>query len=92
MVSQSWDGERVYFTSSLLANWDKQESTGADLQYFKLYQWDGESLTPEFHIDFLKAGLGAPHQMRFGAYSLYGLNREDFDDQRRLALSPVQAR
>ena len=26
MVSQSWDGERVYFTSSLLANWDKLES------------------------------------------------------------------
>ncbi len=72
MVSQSWDGERVYFTSSLLANWDKQETTGADLQYFKLYNWDGESLTPEFHIDFIAAGLGAPHQMRFGAYALYG--------------------
>ncbi|MGE0623637.1 MAG: selenium-binding protein SBP56-related protein [Pseudomonadales bacterium] len=73
MVSQSWDGERVYFTSSLLANWDKQESTGGDLQYFKLYHWDGESLTPEFSIDFVAAGLGAPHQMRFGAYALYGL-------------------
>jgi len=72
MVSQSWDGERVYFTSSLLANWDKQESTGGDLQYFKLYHWDGESLTPEFSIDFVAAGLGAPHQMRFGAYALYG--------------------
>jgi len=72
MVSQSWDGERVYFTSSLLANWDKQESTGGDLQYFKLYHWDGERLTPEFSIDFVKAGLGAPHQMRFGAYALYG--------------------
>jgi len=73
MVSQSWDGERVYFTSSLLANWDKQESTGGDLQYFKAYGWDGERLTPAFQIDFLKAGLGAPHQMRFGAYALYGL-------------------
>jgi selenium-binding protein 1 len=73
MVSQSWDGERVYFTSSLLANWDKQESTGGDLQYFKAYDWDGERLTPAFQIDFLKAGLGAPHQMRFGAYALYGL-------------------
>jgi selenium-binding protein 1 len=72
MVSQSWDGERVYFTSSLLANWDKQESTGGDLQYFKLYDWDGERLTPKFHIDFIAAGLGAPHQMRFGAYGLYG--------------------
>jgi selenium-binding protein 1 len=72
MVSQSWDGERVYFTSSLLANWDKQESTGGDLQYFKLYRWDGEQLTPEIKIDFIAAGLGAPHQMRFGAYALYG--------------------
>jgi len=73
MVSQSWDGDRVYFTSSLLANWDKTESTGADLQYFKLYSWDGKDLTPGFHIDFLAEGLGAPHQMRFGAYALYGL-------------------
>ena len=24
MVSQSWDGKRFYFTSSLLANWDKK--------------------------------------------------------------------
>jgi len=75
MVSQSWDGQRVYFTSSLLANWDKQETTGGDLQYFKLYSWDGESLKPDFHIDFIEAGLGAPHQMRFGAYALYGKKR-----------------
>jgi selenium-binding protein 1 len=72
MVSQSWDGERVYFTSSLLANWDKQESTGGDLQYFKLYDWDGEKLKQRFEIDFHAEGLGSPHQMRFGAYALYG--------------------
>jgi len=82
MVSQSWDGERVYFTSSLLANWDKQESTGGDLQYFKLYRWDGESLTPEFSIDFVAAGLGAPHQMRFGAYALYGQRPAALSDSR----------
>jgi hypothetical protein len=29
MVSESWDGKRVYFTSSLLANWDKTTSTAA---------------------------------------------------------------
>jgi selenium-binding protein 1 len=75
MVSQSWDGERVYFTSSLLSNWDKQESTGHDLQYFKLYAFDGKKLTPKFHIDFVAEKLGAPHQMRFGAYSLYGKKR-----------------
>ena len=71
MASQSWDGERVYFTSSLLANWDKTEGEN-DLQYFKLYGWDGEKLTHRFTIDFLEAKLGAPHQMRFGAYALYG--------------------
>jgi selenium-binding protein 1 len=72
MVSQSWDGKRLYYTSSLLANWDKKEPRGGDLQYFKLYTWDGKALTPSFSIDFIEAGLGAPHQMRFGAYSLYG--------------------
>jgi len=75
MVSQSWDGERVYFTSSLLANWDKTEAAaGNDLQYFKLFGWDGEKLTPRFNLDFIELGLGAPHQMRFGAYALYGMN------------------
>jgi methanethiol oxidase len=69
MVSQSWDGRRVYFTSSLLANWDKK---GADNeQYLKAYTWDGKSLTPTFEIDFSAEKLGRPHQMRFGARSLY---------------------
>ena len=72
MVSQSWDGKRVYFTSSLLANWDKKEPGGADLQFFKLFSWDGSTLKPAFSIDFIKEGYGAPHQMRFGAYALYG--------------------
>lgn len=77
MVSQSWDGKRVYYTSSLLANWDKTESTGGDLQYFKLYEWDGDKLALKFHIDFLAEGLGGPHQMRFGSYALYGKRRPD---------------
>ena len=72
MVSESWDGKRLYFTSSLLANWDKTAPTGPDLQFFKLYHWDGKTLTPAFSIDFLAAKLGTPHQMRFGAYALYG--------------------
>ena len=74
MVSQSWDGERVYYTSSLLANWDKVEAPdGEDLQYFKAYSWNGEKLTHQFTVDFLAENLGMPHQMRFGAYSLYGM-------------------
>ena len=36
MVSQSWDGQRVYYTSSLLANWDKTAPAGPDLQYLKV--------------------------------------------------------
>jgi len=73
MPSQSWDGKRMYFTSSVLANWDKAEAPrGEDLQYFKAYAWDGSKLELQFAIDFLAEKLGRPHQMRFGAYSLYG--------------------
>ncbi len=73
MVSQSWDGSRVYYTSSLLSKWDKQEPAGPDLQYFKAYEFDGQKLTPTFALDFIAEGLGAPHQMRFGAYALHGV-------------------
>jgi len=86
MASQSWDGKRVYFTSSLLANWDKVEAPeGEDLQYFKAYSWDGESLKHLFTIDFLAENLGGPHQMRFGAYSLYGMSHPG------LAINPAKA-
>ena len=76
MVSQSWDGDRVYFSSSLLNNWDK---TGdADEQYVKLYHWDGEKLAHQWTVDFYAEQLGRSHQMRFGAYALYG-KRPDAD-------------
>ena len=69
MVSQTWDGERVYFTSSLLANWDK---TGKDNeQFLKAYRWDGKALTPLFAVDFVKEGLGRPHHMHFGQTQFY---------------------
>ncbi len=74
MVSQSWDGRRMYFTSSLLSNWDK---TGEDdEQFLKGYAWDGKELKERFAIDFYKEKLGRPHQMRFGAYSLYELTKK----------------
>jgi len=82
MASQSWDGKRVYFTSSLLANWDKTDPKAGDLQYFKAYTWDGKKLKPEFAIDFLQAKLGAPHQMRFSARALYGQSRAKVDGNR----------
>ena len=75
MLSQSWDGKRVYFTSSLLSNWDKKQGEDGDVQYFKAYTWDGKQLTKQFSIDFIKAKLGMPHQMRFGSYALYAKNR-----------------
>jgi selenium-binding protein 1 len=51
-------------------NWDKK---GVDNeQFFKAYSWDGQTLTEQFSIDFTKEKLGRAHQMRFGAYSLYG--------------------
>ncbi|NDE56866.1 MAG: selenium-binding protein, partial [Gammaproteobacteria bacterium] len=69
MVSSSWDGKRLYFTSSLLANWDKKGTDNE--QFLKLYEWNGKELKPVFSIDFTAEKLGRPHQMRFGAYALY---------------------
>ena len=65
MVSQSWDGKRLYFTSSLLANWD---GTGDDdEQFLKAFRWDGKTLEPAFALDFRAEQLGRPHQMNLGA-------------------------
>src|SRR3989440_226184 len=65
MVSQSWDGKRLYFTSSLLARWDKQ---GADNeQFLRGYAWDGKELKPAFDLDFTALKLGRPHHMLFGS-------------------------
>ncbi|MDD5277763.1 MAG: selenium-binding protein SBP56-related protein [Methylovulum sp.] len=69
MVSSSWDGQRIYYTSSLLANWDKKDADNE--QFFKSYTWDGKQLKEQFSIDFIKEKLGRAHQMKFGAYSLY---------------------
>jgi selenium-binding protein 1 len=70
MVSQSWDGVRIYFSSSLLANWDKKGDEND--QYVKLYHWNGKELEHIWTVDFIEQKLGRAHQMRFGAYSLYG--------------------
>lgn len=71
-LAQSWDGKRLYFSSSFLANWDKAEAPqGEDLQYFKAYTWDGKKLARKFAIDFNKEKLGRPRQICLGAYSLY---------------------
>ena len=69
MVSQSWDGQRVYFTSSLLANWDKKGDQNE--QYLKAYTWDGKTLRQTFAVDFNKENLGRPHIMHFGQDQFY---------------------
>jgi selenium-binding protein 1 len=69
MVSETWDGERVYVTSSLLANWDKKGADGE--QFLKAYRWDGAHLTPLFAVDFAAAQLGRPHIMHFGQDRFY---------------------
>jgi len=82
MVSSSWDGKRLYYSSSLLANWDKK---GADNeQYLKLFSWNGKKLTEQFSIDFIKEKLGRAHQMRFGAYSLYA-SKSDVQSSKLIA-------
>jgi methanethiol oxidase len=64
-VSQSWDGKRVYVTSSLLSKWDK---TGTDNeQFLRAFHWDGHELKPAFDVDFTAAKLGRPHHMKFTA-------------------------
>lgn len=74
MVSSSWDGKRLYYTTSLLGNWDKKGKNND--QFLKLYHWDGSKLVKQFEIDFIKEKLGRAHQMRFGAYSLYAKKSE----------------
>ena len=65
MVSQSWDGKRVYLTSSLLANWDKKGSDND--QFLRAFDWDGKDLTLRFEVDFTKLKLGRAHHMKFTA-------------------------
>jgi selenium-binding protein 1 len=69
MVSETWDGERVYFTSSLLANWDKKGKDNE--QFLKAYRWNGKKLSPLFAVDFTAEKLGRPHIMHFGQERFY---------------------
>ncbi|MDB6038313.1 MAG: putative selenium-binding protein [Verrucomicrobiales bacterium] len=65
MVSQSWDGKRLYFSSSLLARWDKGGDDNE--QFVKAFAWDGHELKPGFALDFTTLKLGRPHHMLFGS-------------------------
>jgi selenium-binding protein 1 len=65
MISQSWDGKRVYVSSSLLSRWDK--GGGDDEQFVRAFNWDGRELMPAFEVDFTREKLGRAHHMKFGA-------------------------
>jgi methanethiol oxidase len=65
MVSQSWDGKRLYFSSSLLARWDKLGDDND--QFVRAYHWNGRELKPAFGLDFTALKLGRPHHMLFGS-------------------------
>jgi len=68
MVSQSWDGKRLYFSSSLLAKWDKLGDDNE--QFVRAYNWNGRELTPTFELDFTALELGRPHHMLFGSTTI----------------------
>jgi selenium-binding protein 1 len=68
MVSESWDGKRLYFTSSLLTRWDKKGDDNE--QFLRGYTWNGKELTPRFDLDFTALKLGRPHHMLFGAKNM----------------------
>ncbi|MGF1643833.1 MAG: selenium-binding protein SBP56-related protein [Thiotrichales bacterium] len=72
MVSQSWDGQRVYFTSSLLGNWDKKGKD--DEQFLRMFHWDGKELKKGFEVDFYAEKLGRAHLMTFNSRSLFETN------------------
>jgi selenium-binding protein 1 len=68
MISQSWDGKRVYITSSLLANWDKGGDDNE--QFLRGFSWNGKELKPTFEVDFTKEKLGRAHHMKLGSKAL----------------------
>jgi len=70
-VAQSWNGQRLYFTSGVHSDWDKKTGARGDVQFFKAYAWDGAALSTMFAIDFAKEGLGRPLQIQLGAYALF---------------------
>ena len=47
------------------------------IKFFKAYDYKDGELQFKFAIDFATEKLGMPHQMRFGAYSLYAKSPKD---------------
>ena len=93
MVSQSWDGERLYFTTSLLSNWDKKGED--DEQFLKMYHWDGgKKLDLVFEVDFYKEKLGRAHLMTFNSNELFRHNvaeKQDLEEELGKAVAVAES-
>ncbi len=63
MVSESWDGMRLYVTNSLLSKWDKPGD-----YWLKAYAWENGKLVHKFTTDF--NAVGRAHLMNFGSKAL----------------------
>ncbi|CBE67488.1 MAG: selenium-binding protein [Candidatus Methylomirabilis oxygeniifera] len=63
MVSESWDGTRLYVTNSLLSKWDKPGD-----YWLKAYAWENGKLAHKFTTDF--NSVGRAHLMNFGSKGL----------------------
>ncbi len=68
-VSQSWDGERLYFTSSFFHRWDRERES--EERFVKAFSWDGDDLEPLFELDFGAQGLGRPRDAVLGSIDFY---------------------
>lgn len=94
MVSQSYDGTRVYYTTSLLGNWDKKAKD--DEQFLKMYHWDGKALKLGFEVDFYKEKLGRAHHMKFQVRDMRSLKPLHAEaaglDNLRVALNAAPAK
>ncbi len=94
MVSQSYDGKRVYYTTSLLGNWDKKAKD--DEQFLKMYHWNGKELKLGFEIDFYKEKLGRAHHMKFQVRDMRSLKPLHAEaaglDNLRVALNDAPAK
>jgi len=64
MVSQSWDGKRLYFSSSLLARWDKVATTTSNSSAPMPGMARAQTT---ICADFAALKLGRPHHMLFGS-------------------------
>ena len=64
MVSQSWDGKRLYFSSSLLARWDKEGDDNE--QFLRAYDVGRQGTEAEVRSRFHRAQTRppAPHALR----------------------------